>query len=32
MLYEHKKAPHRVERSTNLTTLIIPQKVEVGND
>lgn len=32
MLYEHKKAPHRVERFTKLTTLIIPQQKEVGND
>lgn len=32
MLYEHKKAPHRMERFANLTTLIIPQKEEVGND
>lgn len=32
MWHKNKKAPHKVERFANLTTLIIPQKEEVGND
>lgn len=32
MLYEHKKRPTEWNACKNLTTLIIPQKVEVGND